>query len=421
MHDVIKGHWTHYALFGLAVWLIATALSFTHQSDLIVTSDIVAGVLVALLAIYTCIRGSYWTRWWIALVGLWLQFAPLAFWAPLPFSYLNDTLVGVLIIALAILLSKDPIEERVKGGGIPPGWSYNPSSWIQRVPVIFLALLAWMFARYMAAYQLGYLDAIWDPVFGDGTEKVITSKISKDFPVPDAGLGAMAYTIETLMGAHGSIRRWHSLPWFVALFALLVVPVGLTSIVLITLQPIIVGHWCFWCLLTAVCMLFMIAFAIDEVVASLVYLHQAKKEGRLFSVFWQGGDVEGVEQEKESSYRLSSMFWGLSLPWNLVVSALLGFWLMFSPNLLGVTGDIADLDHIFGALIITISVISLAEVIRQARFFNVLLGLAVLGLAWFSQGYGLINHLILGIVFILLALPKGPIFEKYGRWEEHIF
>jgi uncharacterized membrane protein len=420
-----KTVWTHYAIIILGLWLIACTFSFTQNSYPIAVSDLAAGVLLIGLGLYDMKTQKVWPRWALAVVAVWLQFAPLAFWAPEAVTYLNDTLVGALVIALAVIIPKDPIEEAVGGAAIPEGWSYNPSAWPQRIPIAFLGFLAWMFARYMASYQLGYLDNVYDPVFGDGTRDVITSAVSKDFPVADAGLGAMAYTIETLMAAHGGVRRWHTIPWFVVLFAILVVPLGFTSIVLIMLQPIMVGHWCFWCLLTAVCMLFMIALAIDEVVAVLHFLHQAKKKGNLSKVFWRGGDAPGEEEDKRSPSAASremipSMTWGISFPWHLWITAALGLWLMFSPHLLEEKELVSDLDHIMGALIVAVSIISMAEVVRALRFINFLFGIIVLAMLFFTVGAGLISHIIVGLALIALTIPRGKIKEKYGAWEKYI-
>jgi len=68
------------------------------------------------------------------------------------------------------------------------------------------------------------------------------------------------------------------MPWIVILFGVLVVPLGLISIILVILQPLLVGHWCFWCLLAAICMLIMIALTVDEVVAVVQYLVQVKSK-----------------------------------------------------------------------------------------------------------------------------------------------
>ena len=189
-------------------------------------------------------------------------------------GYLNDTLVGVLILFFTFIL-RTPRGH--KGIDIPKGWSYNPSTFVQRLPVIILTGLCWFLARYLAAYQLGFIDTMWDPFFGSGTIQVITSDISKALPVPDAGLGALAYTLEFLLGCHGGSARWRTDPWLVLSFGLLVVPVGLISIFLIMLQPLVVHAWCTICLITALAMLLMIMFTIDEVAASLQLLNEAAK------------------------------------------------------------------------------------------------------------------------------------------------
>ena len=112
----------------------------------------------------------------------------------------------------------------MQGPEVPPGWSYNPSAWPQRAPVIALAFLSFLVARYMAAFQLGYIETAWDPFFGNGTERVLTSDVSKAWPISDAGLGAMTYMIEALMGLMGDQRRWRTMPWMVAGFGFVVVP-----------------------------------------------------------------------------------------------------------------------------------------------------------------------------------------------------
>jgi hypothetical protein len=56
---------------------------------------------------------------------------------------------------------------------VPPGWTYNPSSWLQRAPLIATGFLGWFISRYLAAVQLGYTAAAWEPFFGEGTARVL--------------------------------------------------------------------------------------------------------------------------------------------------------------------------------------------------------------------------------------------------------
>ncbi|HLS32115.1 MAG TPA: vitamin K epoxide reductase family protein, partial [Brevibacterium sp.] len=103
------------------------------------------------------------------------------------------------------------------GPPTPPGWSYNPSSWPQRWIMIVLGFAGLLASRYLAAFQLGYIDTIWEPFFGDGTRQVLNSSMSHSFPVSDAGLGALAFTIELLMSFMGSPKRWRTMPWMVTI------------------------------------------------------------------------------------------------------------------------------------------------------------------------------------------------------------
>ena len=72
----------------------------------------------------------------------------------------------------------------------------------------------------------------------------------------------------------GDPRRWRTMPWMVALFGFMVVPLGIVSVVLIMLQPVVVGAWCTFCLLSALFMLIMVALSLDEVIAMLQFLLQ---------------------------------------------------------------------------------------------------------------------------------------------------
>jgi uncharacterized membrane protein len=88
--------------------------------------------------------------------------------------------------------------------GIPPAWDYNPSTWPQRIPLVIVAFIGFCIALYLGLYQLKVVAHAWDPFFGNGTEKVLTSNVAKKFPVPDALLGAMAYLMDVVTGVPAS-------------------------------------------------------------------------------------------------------------------------------------------------------------------------------------------------------------------------
>jgi hypothetical protein len=281
----------------------------------------------------------------------------------------------------------------------------------------------------MTSFQLQYITSFTDPFFGLGTVRVLTSDVSRAFPIPDAGLGAVAYMIEFLMGFMGDTVRWRTMPWMVTFFGILVVPLGVVSITLIVLQPLAVGAWCTPCLIAAAAMLVMISLTLDEVVAMLQFLVQARREGQpLWQIFWQGGTLRKVPEAAAVSVRPdmvspAAMVWGVSLPWNLLVSAALGLWLMFAPFALGSTGTAAHSDHLVGALILTVAIIALAEVGRATRFVNVLFGAWVIVAPWLLGGAtasATWNDMIAGILVIVLGFPRGPVGERYGSFERFI-
>jgi hypothetical protein len=420
--------WTSYVLIFMGFWLLVNLPTFGNTGIQLAWSDSLSGLLLIFFGFFSLSAKNVRAPWFACLIGIWLQLAPLIFWAPTPFNYLNDTLTGALVIGLSILIPGTPGHVEDSGPDVPKGWSYNPSSWAQRIPIIVLTCICWFTSRYMAAFQLGYIDHIWDPIFGNGTLNVITSSLSKEFPVSDAGLGAAVYSIEALMGAKGGVRRWRTMPWIVTLFGILVVPAGLVSIVLIMLQPLLIGSWCFWCLLTAACMLMMIALTIDEVVAVVQYLRECTKAGQSFRhVFWKGGlplphsnfETHPPQFERLHSF-FSSSLKGIGIPWNLALSALLGLWLLFHSGPYRLANDLA---HIFGALTITISIISMAEVMRSARFFNILLGILSISIPFLTESPNAVTWkaMVVGLLLILLSLPRGRIKEKYGNVQGSIF
>lgn len=67
--------------------------------------------------------------------------------------------------------------------------------------------------------------------------------MSEAWPVPDAGLGALTYALEIIVGCIGSARRWRTMPWLVVLFGIMIVPLGAISIFFIVIQPIVIGTY----------------------------------------------------------------------------------------------------------------------------------------------------------------------------------
>lgn len=176
--------------------------------------------------------------------------------------------------------------------GIPPGWDYNPSTWNQRIPIIILAMVGFGIATYLALFQLKIIPSVWEPFFGDGSVNVLTSKVSKILPVPDGAIGAFAYLVDAVTGVIGDKNRYRTLPWMVVVFGVAVGPLGIVSVLLVILQPVLFDSFCTLCLCSAMVSITMIGPAMDETLASLQYLKRVKNAGySSWSAFWGNKEI----------------------------------------------------------------------------------------------------------------------------------
>jgi uncharacterized membrane protein len=416
--------WPHVANMLLGLWLIGTAPALDMIVPALLWSDLASGAAVMVFSALAMRRT--WAAWTVCGVGLWVISAPLLFWASNAAVYNNDMIIGTLVVTFAVIVPQ--LDRDGSGSGAPPGWSYNPSGWVQRLGIVFLAMIGFFLSRYMAAFQLGHIVYPWDPFFGDSTKQVLTSDISKAFPVSDAGLGALSYLVDALAGLIGGVRRWRTMPWMVLLFGVFIIPPGVTSIVLVILQPVSIGAWCTLCLVASVVMLLMVSPALDEVIATGQFLLRTRREGgHLWRALWLGEGAEAEEpaiEEKRS--RLSEFLHSIeafSAPWNLWLSALVGAWLMSAPTLLRLDGAAADSTHIIGALVVTFSVVAFAEPARPVRWLNVLCGIWVVlaaGLFKSSMPNWPWISVASGLLLIALSLRRGPVEEQYGGWQQFI-
>ncbi|MGE0823510.1 MAG: SPW repeat protein [Candidatus Binatia bacterium] len=181
-------------------------------------------------------------------------------------------------------------------------------------------------------------------------------------------------------------------------------------------------------------MLPMIPLTLDEVVAMCQFMAKSYRDGKPFwRTFWQGDTIEGGGSDTRSPdvgtfpqqplqvYRAA--VWGMSVPWTLVLSSILGLWLMFAPTVFGSTEAAADSNHLTGALIITIAVIAMAEVVRAGRLLNLILGGWLLLAPWVLAGASsaaTINTVLVGVAILGLSLPRGKICEHYGTWDRYV-
>jgi hypothetical protein len=100
----------------------------------------------------------------------------------------------------------------------------------------------------------------------------------------------------------------------------------------------------------------------------------------------------------------------------------IGVSLMFTRLTFGAEGAMADIDHLVGSLVITVSVIAFAEVARPVRFLNIPLGLALIIAPFLVEATTLQTFagILAGLVLIGLSLPRGELVHRWGTYERFI-
>ncbi len=469
MHDMDgpqRGtRWTQFAVIGLGLWLaaspgvydvvsadtarasvVAVTLerglpSIEWRANALALSDMLSGIALMIFgAISLSKRTAWFGQWATAFIGIWLLFAPLFFWSPSAAQYLTNLLVGTLAIAFSVLVPMMPgmsMEGMMDKKSIPPGWTYSPSTDAQRFPIVAMGIIGLLISRMLTSYQLGHIDVAWEPFFSgsladpkNGTEEIITSDVSKAWPIPDAGLGAVSYVLEILMAVMGTRARWRTMPWMVTFFGILVIPLGVVSIYFVIIQPIMIGTWSTPALIAALAMLIMIPFSLDEVIAMGQYLYWSKKEGKpLIRTFFKGGAVSHGEIDDTDYMTDARSIWnntvrGVTFPWTLMASTALGAWLMLTRITLGSEGAMANSDHVVGALVITVAIIATAEVARALRFINAAFGAWLVAAPFLLAGAssaGTVASVVAGLLLIGLSLPQGKRSgEHYAGWDRFV-
>lgn len=463
--DERRARWAHFANIGLGLWLASSpliydaatsgtvgqaVLALTEERGLppvevrmsiLAVSDLLSGVFLAFFGAFSLSRRTnWWAQWGAAFVGIWLLFAPLVFWSPSAAQYNNNMIVGALAITFAVLVPMMPgmsMAGMMDPKSVPPGWTYSPSTDAQRLPIAAMGIIGLLISRYLTAYQLGHIDGVWEPFFAgsaadprNGTEEIITSEVSRMWPIPDAGLGAISYMLEILMAVMGTRDRWRTMPWMVTFFGILVIPLGVVSIYFIIIQPLVIGTWSTLALVAALAMLIMVPFALDEVIAMGQFLWWARCRGKpLLRTFFKGDAVESGNADGSDVLATPESFWadarrGMSFPWTLVACAGVGVLLMLTRPLLGADGAIANTHHVAGALVVTVSIIATSEVARAVRFLNLPLGLWLVAAPFTGEAVSvplLTASVVAGALLLALSLPKGRRTEEhYAGWDRFI-
>ncbi|MFN3473500.1 MAG: NAD-dependent epimerase/dehydratase family protein [Blastomonas sp.] len=433
--------WAHFVNIALGLWILVQPVIVQVEEPALFWSEIVLGSALVVFATLSLSWRMAWARWASAAVAAGIMAIPFLFWTTNPAAFLSDTLVGAFAFGLAVGTRPEPGPSMVAamtGPDIPPGWTYNPSLWTQRVPIILLALIGLLIARYLTAYQLGQIDSVWDPFFPglpddpskNGTEAVITSSVSEAFPIPDAALGGYTYALEIVTGLIGSRARWRTMPWLVFLFGLMIAPLGVVSILFVIIQPIVIGTWATLTLVGAAAMLIQIPYSLDELLATLQFVRRRAKAGQSWlRVFLFGDTDEGPRDERADEFDrgagvvLKDMWiGGVNLPWNLGVAAILAATLPFTRLTFGAEGTMAHADHVIGLLALTVISLAAAEVARAVRFGLVPLGAAAMVTPFLLEASAVHTgaNIVIGLALIALSFRRGSVLERYGSWDRYI-
>jgi uncharacterized membrane protein len=119
------------------------------------------------------------------------------------------------------------------------------------VGLVCIAVVGLLISLDLAAFQVGIAGPPWEPLFGDGSRRVLTSDLSRLLPVPDAVAGAGAYVVEALLGTALFIRPIGLVPAANALAAIASVGAAVGA-VLVGYQLLVVGAACTLCIASAV-------------------------------------------------------------------------------------------------------------------------------------------------------------------------
>ena len=445
MAEHAEWRWAHFVNIGLGSWLLTQPLLVGIEEAGLGISEMAMGLLLMVAASLALSWRAVWARWLCAGIGAVVMALPFLWSTANGAAYLSDTLVGALIFGLAVCSKPEPGSSAIAamtGSSVPTGWSYNPSEWSQRIPIIVLAMLGLYVSRYLAGYQLGHIPGLWDPFFDgspsdprNGTEEIVTSWVSKALPVSDAALGGYTYLLEILTGLVGSRQRWRTAPWLVLLFGLMIVPLGITTILFIVIQPVVLGTWSTLALVGGAAVLIQIPYSLDELLATCQFLRRRVLAGKSWLRVLFLGDTDdlpgggkasevpaddaGDEFARPTGVVLSSMLrGGVSLPWNLAFAGLIGLSLLFTRVTLGVEGGMADAHHIIGSLVLTVVSIAAADVARPVRALNALLGVCLMTTPFIFDGDRLTTAVTIGagLALVLFSIRRGPIQERYGNW-----
>ena len=155
------------------------------------------------------------------------------------------------------------------------------------------------------------------------------------------------------------------------------------------------------------------------------------RKGKPFwRTFWTGDAMEDGSADTSKGLigttreKIGEATRGVTYPWTLLLSIVLGMWLTFTRLSFDSAGAMANSDHLVGALVVTFSIMAFAEVGRAVRFINIPFGAWLIAAPWLLDGIAspvaTWNGVISGALLIALAIPRGPVRNSYAGWDRYI-
>lgn len=116
--NAYPNRWPLYVLSVLALWLVVAPFILSYYEVVpALASDIGAGVALGVLAWGRLFRFGAWAGWLGLLLGAYLLFSPFFLgYASLVHAYMNNVVVGLLLLGAWSWNLFHPFEERGEGG-----------------------------------------------------------------------------------------------------------------------------------------------------------------------------------------------------------------------------------------------------------------------------------------------------------------
>jgi uncharacterized membrane protein len=121
----------------------------------------------------------------------------------------------------------------------------------ERSRILSFIFVGMLISIYLGLFQLHVFRSVWDPLFVEGSIRVLDSPLSRALPVPDSLIGALGYFSEAVALIIGSKLRFGRGSWILFLYSIIALAMGVVSVGLVFYQAFAVHDWCTLCISSA--------------------------------------------------------------------------------------------------------------------------------------------------------------------------